>query len=77
MEPWGREIPPEDARGGILDSCFSHNFRPETESDNDVILSGVVTEWVGMDVRSVKFADVVVLRRFNKVTTTIADSANV
>ena len=48
-----REIPPRTVPGGIFDSCFHHNFRPEV--DNDIIFAMAV-DHVGMDVR-VTFGD--------------------
>ena len=36
-----REIPPEAVGGGIIDSCFPDNFRPEAGGD---VISGVVVE---------------------------------
>ena len=48
-----REIPPVAVEGGIFDSFFRYNFRPEV--DNDVI-SGLAIDYVGMGVQ-VEFGD--------------------
>ena len=50
---YSREIPPIPVKGGIFDSFFHYNFRPEVGND---VISGVTVYYVGVDVR-VKFGD--------------------
>ena len=42
-----REIPLEVVGGGIFDSCFCYNFRPDIGND---VLSSVAVDYVRMDV---------------------------